>query len=359
MPHSSGHYQRGIPKRAPISPRRRGGFTLIELLVVIAIIAVLIALLLPAVQSAREAARRMQCTNNLKQLALGVANYESTNTSYPPGTYTAIRENGLVTRDGVSVLVRLMPFIEGNAAFNAANFYWSYTSWSNVTVAGIGNSVLWCPSDPAISEGKALDATYAMPGTFRQHFTSYGGIQGVWGLALRTTNATFAQRAANMNGVIYAHSTTSIASITDGTSNTLLFGEKAHSRMLSSAPYYHWWNSGYYTDSMIEAWYPPNGQLKYKTHYTDTNTGLEETWAMISGSNHPGGANFAFCDGSVRFLKDTIDSQPIIDTAANAPGITYNCDGNRTYCVTPQNKMGIFQKLATRNFGEVVSADQY
>src|SRR3982750_3814990 len=118
---------------SPPSRKRPSGFTLIELLVVVSLIGVLIALLLPAVQAAREAARRMQCTNNLKQLALAAMNYESTNTTLPPGTYTAIRENGMLVRDGVSVLVRLMPYVEGNASFNAANFYWSYTSWSNVT----------------------------------------------------------------------------------------------------------------------------------------------------------------------------------------------------------------------------------
>ena len=342
-------------KRASSAAR---GFTLIELLVVIAIIAVLIALLLPAVQAAREAARRMQCTNNLKQLGLAAANYESTNITFPPGTYTAIRENGKVTRDGVSVLVRLMPYIEGQSSFNATNTSWSYTSWANVTVAGIGNSVLWCPSDPTINTGMPLDPTYAMPGSFRQHFTSYGGIQGIWGLAIRTTNATYSQRVANENGVIFAHSNTPVSQITDGTSNTLIFGEKAHDRMLASAPYYHWWNSGYYTDSMIEAWFPPNGQVKYKTYYTNANTGLEETWAMISGSYHPGGANFAFCDGSVRFIKDTVESQAV-DSSGNSLGISYNCDGNRTYCLSAGAKLGVFQKLATRNFGEVISADAY
>jgi prepilin-type N-terminal cleavage/methylation domain-containing protein/prepilin-type processing-associated H-X9-DG protein len=344
------------------SPSRARGFTLIELLVVIAIIAVLIALLLPAVQAAREAARRIQCTNNLKQLALGAANYESANTTYPPGTYTAIRENGMITRDGVSVLVRLMSYVEGQASFNAANFYWSYTSWANVTVAGIGNAVLWCPSDTTISDGQPLDPTYAMPGTgWRQHFTSYAGIQGIWGLAIRTINPTYAQRLANENGVIFACSNTRIAEVTDGTSNTLMFGEKVHSRMTPTiAPYYHWWNSGYYTDSMIEAFFPPNGQVKYSTLYDPINDplGIEETWAMISGSLHPGGANFAFCDGSVPFIKDTVESQPI-DNTGNAPGVVYNCDGNRTYCIQQGVRFGVFQKLATRNFGEVISADSY
>jgi prepilin-type N-terminal cleavage/methylation domain-containing protein/prepilin-type processing-associated H-X9-DG protein len=337
------------------------GFTLIELLVVIAIIAVLIALLLPAVQSAREAARRAQCTNNLKQLALAAANYESSNTTYPPGTYTAIRQNGLITRDGLSVLVRIMPYVEGNASFNAGNFDWSFTSWANVTVAGIGNSVLWCPSDYAIPDSQPLDATYAMPGSnWRQHFTSYAGIMGVWGLAIRTTNPTYAQRVANENGVIFPHSNTPIAAVTDGTSNTLMFGEKVHSRMLTTAPYYHWWQSGYYTDTLMEAFFPPNGQVKYRTLYDPATSSVdtEETWAMISGSLHPGGANFAYCDGSVRFIKDTIQSQPI-DNTGNAPGVAYNCDGNRTYCLQAGVQFGVFQKLATRNFGEVISSDQY
>ena len=354
------------PSRRPFSRPR--AFTLIELLVVIAIIAVLIALLLPAVQAAREAARRSQCTNNLKQLALAAHNYESSNGSFPPGQYTAIKQQTAATQDGPSVLVRLFPYVEGQSTYNIYNFYWSYQSTCNATVAGIGTSVLWCPSDPAISVGQAIGSTYSAPTTMMQHFSSYAGVQGIWGLAVRTNNTptSYTVRAANHNGVIYGYSNTRLAEITDGTSNTLLLGEKVHSRMGPTiAPGYHWWNSGYYTDSMIECIFPPNGQLKYKSFYNmadGTGATGQETWAMISGSQHPGGANYAFCDGSVRFLKDTIDSMPI-NTPYNgnnqSQGLYYYQGADKIYTMDPTFRPGVFQKLATRNFGEVVSADAY
>ena len=110
------------------SRSRSRGFTLIELLVVIALIAVLIALLLPAVQSAREAARRMQCVNNLKQLGLAALNYESSNGTLPSGDYGAPRQSDLAIKTGLSVLVRVMPFVEGQNTFNTANFSFSATS---------------------------------------------------------------------------------------------------------------------------------------------------------------------------------------------------------------------------------------
>jgi prepilin-type N-terminal cleavage/methylation domain-containing protein len=130
--------------------RRSGGFTLIELLVVIAIIAVLIGLLLPAVQSAREAARRVQCVNNLKQLALGAMNYESASGCYPlDGSWVA---GSTVPQGRMTTNVRLLPFIEQVALYNTFNQSTWTTDPSNITLAGVKVATLFCPSDPATAQ---------------------------------------------------------------------------------------------------------------------------------------------------------------------------------------------------------------
>src|ERR1700761_8713205 len=130
-------------------PRRRG-FTLIELLVVIAIIAVLIALLLPAVQAAREAARRIQCTNNLKQLGLAAANYHDINGAFPAGSYTYLPTppSTAGANENFSCFVRMLPFMEQTQVYNSVNFGLYYGSVANITLTNLGLSALMCPSDP-------------------------------------------------------------------------------------------------------------------------------------------------------------------------------------------------------------------
>jgi prepilin-type N-terminal cleavage/methylation domain-containing protein/prepilin-type processing-associated H-X9-DG protein len=348
---------------------RYRGFTLIELLVVIAIIAVLIALLLPAVQAAREAARRMQCTNNLKQLGLAAMNYESSNGSLPPGSYAAIRDYDGAIKPGLSVFVRTLPFIEGQSTFNAANFSFSLESRPNVTVASVGVSFLWCPSDASVARGTSpLDPLYNLTGTntLQQYYTSYGGNQGLWDLDIQYNDdssnrfgytGAYNARKANMNGVIFMSSNVRLAEITDGTSNTMLFAEHCHGRIASNAPptLYQWWNSSYYTDTLVCTYYGVNNDTK-----SVLSTNQPSEYFQIVASYHPGGANVGLCDGSVKFIKDSIQSLPFVfNTSTFDNGYFLYNSTTGTYTIAPGTPMGVWQKLSTRNFGEVISSDAY
>ncbi len=240
------------------------GFTLIEVLVVIAIIALLVALLLPAVQSAREAARRTQCVNNLKQLGLAALNYESTNGVIPSGMFPAAPHplNPKIVW-GLSVFVRIAPFLEQQAVFNAANFSLTATASANATVASTGLAMLWCPSDPGVAAPQPLDSQYApFNPSLQQYYTSYGGNQGMWSLGIDASSPTFPTQVASMTGVIFGASRVTLADITDGTSGTLLFAEQADSRIPPPMQAtYHYWNMGSSFDTTVDSYYPINGPL--------------------------------------------------------------------------------------------------
>ena len=358
--------------------RRSSGFTLIELLVVIAIIAVLIALLLPAVQSAREAARRTQCVNNLKQVGLAFMNYESGNSVFPMTTIVKPCPNGTpgskisYTCGGYesswSAFARAAPFLEQGNFYNAINFNLTYSDATNTTVANTPLSFLYCPSDPGshiddTSMGNTLVAT-----------TSYGTSDGDWyvySINWNTKPPTFGPQNRSLFGPNYCRT---IAAVTDGLSNTLMAAEGliGHAQMrgcLSSptapsdasvgtwTPYNiplpgpastaaltslinscsaatgkikaggpighsRWCNGGVYYSGFTTAM-PPNQTVSTASRATgfsnagrvlamdwdsvDENDGGPTYMSLTASSMHPGGVNSLFADGSVKFIKSTVN----------------------------------------------------
>ncbi len=371
-----------FPRR---TPEGRPAFTLIELLVVIAIIAVLIALLLPAVQSAREAARRAQCTNNLKQIGLALHNYESSNTAFPPGgestNFNVTPAASQFVDGGWSTLARILPYMEAGTAFNALNFNlaeYNDATGQNFTGATQVVAVFLCPSstrspdggrdgpEPATWDG-GLSAAMGGNGYGYNDYgpTVYVDISplGVGGLGA-TLATPYRDKTTRANGML-KQGLTRIAEITDGTSNTIAIAEDAGRDPRYLSPY----TEGYYNNVITRQAAmavtnpfdpgPAGGYTPYRRYWRwaepDEGYGVSgvpnnkyrpdhelSDWPVApfvaqgnnAGNNdeiasfHPGGANVLFGDGSVRFLKDSVN---------------------------PVTLRG----LVTPNGGEVISSDQY
>jgi prepilin-type N-terminal cleavage/methylation domain-containing protein/prepilin-type processing-associated H-X9-DG protein len=368
--------------RTTFATRRGRGFTLIELLVVIAIIAVLIGLLLPAVQAAREAARRLQCVNNLKQLGLANANYESATGAYPSMMLGGNFGPANVWFGDFSAFVKLLPYYEQGVIYNTINYncgqiipFFNNMSIpcddpSNITLVGVFINTLVCPDDPTAN----APITLSTPIAYGQDFAQWCGLPEIPGFPVaRTTSyrgsgGMFGDSASIVNpaGVIFDGSPTiTLSTITDGTSNTMLWSEYTAARVSTSSPNFVFnlgdrpvWNLGSNWELMFDSQFPPNAVGTQLDPAGSTGTDND-----LPSSMHPGGVNVGFCDGSVRFIKNTVSSWTVTDAwgGANPAFYTFTTDSNgySTYTLTPAGRPGVWQALSTRNGGEVISSDSY
>ncbi len=342
-------------------PRSARGFTLIELLVAIAIIAALVGLLLPAVQAARESSRRARCSNNLRQIGLGLHSYHDSNECFPMGMMLTgdgrFREPGRLYCDPPlpdrGFLVGILPGIEQAPLFNAINHSLTIFGAENSTIFAASVATYACPSDPAAGSPRSgyPAARLPLPVDPRDFpaavvASSYAGVQGSrWMPGVPTPIGGRCQiapeSADRLDGVINQLGPIRVASISDGLSQTMVGTEKAiatFSAFDAIDPTYAndsgWWFSGSLADTMASAYYPPNARNRVKL-----GSGTEFVWYGSASSLHPGGVNVLMGDGSVRFVKDSIGSWPV-DPETGQPQPFQG------------PKPGVWQALATRNGGE-------
>ncbi len=310
-----------------MSRTRTRGFTLIELLVVIAIIAILIALLLPAVQAAREAARRASCTNNLKQLGLGMHNYHQSLDTFPPGYITgtvAPVDNSPETGPGWGWGTMLLNQIEQVSVFNSVNFSLQITDPASRTARTTTLNVYLCPS----SVGTGPVSLSNTSGTVLISDLSPGQYLGSAG------QLEPEEFPSSNNGIFYRNSRIGLRDVTDGSSTTLMVGER--SRNVADATWVGvvpasrvctkptWTIQDCETANVLVLGHTgPSPNQRWVDVPNYKGAGADDFWSL-----HAGGCNFLFCDGSVRFIKESISPR-------------------------------IFSFLSTRSGGEVIDASSF
>jgi len=309
--------------------RKRRGFTLIELLVVIAIIGVLVALLLPAVQMAREAARRTQCTNNLKQFGLAFHNHMDAFGTFPPGA------DNQASSKLQGWAMRVIPFLEQQALYNAINLDLSWSNAANLTVTQTSVGVFLCPSDPNTGTQQNPGTSFRVKGNYCVNYGQGDFNQGAYGATgdgvtgSNLPNGIVSQGRGpfrSWNGNQPASAPSKSGDFLDGMSNTMAMSEvliPANNGNFSDARG-DLWSANSKCGNQFEAYLPPNSMIPDWLDSTSQCQGPPEDPGMATNppcdgstpgsasrfnaarSKHPGGVSVLMSDGSVRFVKNSV-----------------------------------------------------
>jgi len=324
-----------------MSRPKRFGFTLVELLVVIAMIGVLVALLLPAVQTAREAARRMQCTNNLKQIGLAIHNYHDVQGRFPCGfVYQTPRLLARGDRPnrapGFSWHTLILPQLEQANLYNSLNFGLGMWQQPNRAIIATPLKVAVCPSatNPVknFRIGTSSDPNgYDNPGVAA---TNYVGVAGSF-----VQSAYYDQPEPRKNGIIFEDANLRFANVIDGSSNTFLAGETIYFGAGSDvgANSFLWdttWYGHFKKDTGGTADSPESVMRSGEFRMNPAKVAADNVKRNTFSSRHPGGANFVMADGSTRYVSETVNhtETPFSGTDLSATA-------------------GTFQRLCSRNDG--------
>ena len=331
----------------------RSAFTLVELLVVIAIIGILVGLLLPAVQAAREAARRMQCGNNLKQLGLSLLNYESTHKKFPIGFRDTLQTGNMLYDGGWSWASAVLPFMEQTALYNSLDLrFHPYGTGGdpggkNLAAMAVVIPSYRCPSDisPLTTANNGGNAN----GTAAIAVSSYCGVLGAFdGQWCQVSNGLNIKGERN-HGLLVVNDSRRISEVTDGTSNALAVGEVSWRPLVNSEGSQRQFILGNITttggplcSNSGPANNGPHLHLRATRHKLNGPIATGEKQKAFH-SYHTGGAQFVFVDGSVHFISDSIEHT---NTNFTDPGIG------------PAGPYGLYQRLGSINDGATINLDR-